>query len=230
MGVHEGHRDRLKERFSAYGLDNFNDVNVLELLLFYAIPRKDTNTLAHALLEEFGSLDAVFEASPQALEAVPGIGAHAATLLRLVPEIARRCAIARTRTISSFTSASETARWLIPRLADEKAEKLLLLCLNPQKQLLSCVELASGVVDSVSFNVRLVVETALRVRASSVILAHNHPSGNPHPSRDDERLTRKAREALQLVDILLDDHLIIGGQSYFSFADSGLLLYAQGGL
>ena len=230
MEMHDGHRGRLRERYIDYGLDNFNDLNVLELLLFYAIPRRDTNTLAHALLEEFGSLDAVFEASPQALEAVPGIGAHAATLLRLVPEIARRCAIAKTRSIRSFSCSADAARYLLPRLGHEKTEKALLLCLNPQKQLISCVELASGVVDSVSFNVRLVVETALRVRASSVILAHNHPSGNPHPSRDDERLTRKAREALQLVDILLDDHLIIGGHSYFSFADSGLLLYAQGGL
>ena len=229
MAVHDGHRSRLKERFTAYGLDNFNDLNVLELLLFYAIPRRDTNELAHALMDHFGSLDAVFEASVHELRAVPGIGDNAATLISLVPEIAKRCAVSRTRNLTSFSCASQTAQYLIPRLGMEKAEKALLLCLNPQKQLICCTELGSGVVDNVSLNVRLVVESALKARASSVILAHNHPSGNPSPSRDDELLTRRIREALQLVDITLDDHVIIGGQSYFSFADSGLLLYPMSG-
>lgn len=229
MAVHDGHRSRLKERFTAYGLDNFNDLNVLELLLFYAIPRRDTNELAHALLDHFGSLDAVFEASVHELRAVPGIGDNAAALISLVPEIAKRCAVSRTRNLTTFAGSSQTAQYLIPRLGLEKAEKALLLCLNPQKQLICCTELGSGVVDNVSLNVRLVVESALKARASSVILAHNHPSGNPSPSRDDELLTRRIREALQLVEITLDDHIIIGGQSYFSFADSGLLLYPMSG-
>lgn len=227
MGAHDGHRDRLRERYTDYGLDNFNDLNVLELLLFYAIPRRDTNLLAHALLDHFGSLDAVFSASLHELQAVPGIGANAATLISLVPQIAKRCAVSRTRDIRAFQNSSSAARYLIPRLGLETSEKALLLCLNPQKQLISCAELASGVVDSVNLNVRLVVETALKARASSVILAHNHPSGNPSPSRDDELLTRRIREALQLVDISLDDHLIIGGEQYFSFTDSGLLLYPR---
>lgn len=225
MAVHDGHRSRLRERFNSYGLDNFNDLNVLELLLFYAIPRRDTNELAHALLEHFGSLDAVFEASFHELRAVPGIGDNAATLITLVPEISKRCAVSRTRNLTSFTSSSQAAQYLLPRLGSEKAEKALLLCLNPQKQLICCTEVGSGVVDSVNLNVRLVVESALKARASSVILAHNHPSGNPVPSRDDELITRRIREALQLVEITLDDHIIIGGQSYFSFTDSGLLLY-----
>ncbi len=225
MAVHDGHRSRLRERFNSYGLDNFNDLNVLELLLFYAIPRRDTNELAHALLEHFDSLDAVFEASFHELRAVPGIGDNAATLISLVPEIAKRCAVSRTRNLTSFTSSSQAAQYLLPRLGSEKAEKALLLCLNPQKQLICCTEVGSGVVDSVNLNVRLVVESALKARASSVILAHNHPSGNPVPSRDDELITRRIREALQLVEITLDDHIIIGGQSYFSFTDSGLLLY-----
>ena len=225
MAVHDGHRSRLKERFTTYGLDNFNDLNVLELLLFYAIPRRDTNELAHALLDHFGSLDAVFEASLHELQAVPGIGENAATLISLVPEIAKRCAVSRTRDLSSFNGAAQASRYLIPRLGMEKEEKALLLCLNPQKQLICCTELGSGVVDNVSLNARQVVETALKARASSVILAHNHPSGNPMPSRDDELLTRRIRDALQLVEITLDDHIVIGGQSYFSFAESGLLMY-----
>ena len=225
MGVHDGHRERLKERFTSFGLDSFNDINALELLLFYAIPRRDTNELAHALLERFGSLDAVFEASQQELEAVPGIGPGAATLIRLVPELARRSAVSRTRDVTVFSNPSAVGRWLIPRLGTEKSEKALILNLNPQKQLISCVEIGSGVVDSVNLNVRQIVETALKARASSLILAHNHPSGNPAPSRDDELLTRRVRDALKLVDIELDDHMIVAGQAWFSFRESGLLLY-----
>ena len=229
MGVHDGHRDRLKERYNEYGLDNFNDLNVLELLLFYAIPRRDTNALAHALLDHFGSLDAIFEASHRQLQEVTGIGSHAATLLTLVPEISKRCAVSRTRDITVFNNADAVGRYLIPRLGPEKAEKALMLNLNPQKQLISCMELGAGVVDNVNLNIRLIVETALKARASSVVLAHNHPSGNPAPSRDDELITRRVRDALQLVEITLDDHVIIAGQAWFSFADSGLLLYPMSG-
>lgn len=229
MGVHDGHRERLKERYIAYGLDNFNDLNVLELLLFYAIPRRDTNALAHALLDHFGTLDAIFEASLQELQAVPGIGSHTAALITLVPEISKRCGVSQTRDITIFSNAAAVGRYLIPRLGTEKAEKALMLNLNPQKQLISCVELGTGVVDTVSLNIRLIVETALKARASSVVLAHNHPSGNPAPSRDDELITRRVRDALQLVDITLDDHVIIAGQAWFSFVDSGLLLYPMTG-
>lgn len=229
VSIHEGHRERLKERYTDYGLDNFNDLNVLELLLFYAIPRRDTNELAHALLDHFGSLDAVFDASLHELMQVPGVGRSAATLIRLVPDISRRYAISRVRDVTEFHNSRSTGRYLIPRMGREQSERALMLCLNPQKQLIACVELGKGVVDSVSLNVRLLVETALKYRASSVILAHNHPSGNPTPSRDDELLTRRVRDALQLVDIPLDDHVIIAGEQYFSFTDSGLLMYPTGG-
>lgn len=225
MGVHDGHRNRLKERFSEYGLDSFNEINILELLLFYTIPRRDTNELAHRLYERFGSLDAVFSATEQELEDVDGIGHNTALLIRLVPEINKRCAISRVRDVTCLDSVSAAGRYLVPRLGCEKDEKALMLCLNPKKELISCTELGKGVVDNVSINIRFIVETALKTRASFVILAHNHPSGNPAPSRDDELLTRRVRDALQLVDIHLDDHLIVAGQSYFSFMDSGLLLY-----
>ena len=228
MGIHEGHRERLRERYAEHGLDTFNDLNVLELLLFYAIPRRDTNELAHALLDRFGTLDAVFDASIQQLEEVPGIGHNAALLINLIPQLGRRYAISRTGLVEVFDSSRAAARYLIPRLGSEKDEQALLLCLNPQKQLISAVKLAKGVVNGVNLNTRQVVETALKYCASSVILAHNHPSGNFTPSREDEIITRKVRDALKLVDIILDDHLIIGGQNYFSFTDSGLLFFQTG--
>ena len=123
-------------------------------MLYYVQPRRDTNELAHALLEHFGSLDAVFEASFHELRAVPGIGDNAATLISLVPEIAKRCAVSRTRNLTCFTSSTQAAQYLLPRLGSEKAEKALLLCLNPQKQLICSTEVGSGVVDSVNLNVQ----------------------------------------------------------------------------
>lgn len=210
-------------RYRDHGLDNFNDVNVLELLLFYAIPRKDTNELAHALLDHFGSLDRIFEASVPELEEVPGIGENTALLITLVPQITRRYLMAKGNCICSITSSAEAGKYLVPRLMFEKEEKLLLLCLDAKKSVISCVSLGSGVINAVDVNVRKVVENAVRNRASSVILAHNHPSGVALPSREDERITREIASALKLVGIPLDDHIIVAGDDFVSFADSGLI-------
>ena len=114
---------------------------------------------------------------------------------------------------------------MLPRLQYEKNEQLLLLCLTPQKHLISQVVLSRGVVNSVTLNVRLLVEEALKNRASSVIIAHNHPTGNPRPSVEDEMMTRRVYDALKLVDITLEDHIVIGGELYFSFQEAGLLQY-----
>ena len=213
----------MKARYRDHGLDNFNDVNVLELLLFYAIPRKDTNELAHALLDHFGSLDRIFEASVPELEEVPGIGENTALLITLVPQITRRYLMAKGNCICSITSSAEAGKYLVPRLMFEKEEKLLLLCLDAKKSVISCVSLGSGVINAVDVNVRKVVENAVRNRASSVILAHNHPSGVALPSREDDRITREIASALKLVGIPLDDHIIVAGDDYVSFADSGLI-------
>ena len=213
----------MKARYRDHGLDNFNDVNVLELLLFYAIPRKDTNELAHALLDHFGSLDRIFEASVPELEEVPGIGENTALLITLVPQITRRYLMAKGNCICSITSSAEAGKYLVPRLMVEKEEKLLLLCLDAKKSVISCVSLGSGVINAVDVNVRKVVENAVRNRASSVILAHNHPSGVALPSREDERITREIASALKLVGIPLDDHIIVAGDDFVSFADSGLI-------
>ena len=213
----------MKVRYRDHGLDNFNDVNVLELLLFYAIPRKDTNELAHALLDHFGSLDRIFEASVPELEEVPGIGENTALLITLVPQITRRYLMAKGNCICSITSSAEAGKYLVPRLMFEKEEKLLLLCLDAKKSVISCVSLGSGVINAVDVNVRKVVENAVRNRASSVLLAHNHPSGVALPSREDERITREIASALKLVGIPLDDHIIVAGDDFVSFADSGLI-------
>ena len=223
LGIHDGHRNRMKARYRDHGLDNFDDINVLELLLFYSIPRKDTNELAHALLDHFGSLDRVFEASVPELQAVPGIGESSALLISLVPQITRRYLMTKGSCVSSITCSAEAGKYLVPRLMFEKEEKLMMLCLDAKKSVITCVNLGSGVVNAVDIKIRKVVENAVRNRASSVILAHNHPGGIALPSREDERITKEIAAALKLVGIPLDDHIIVAGEDYVSFADSGLL-------
>lgn len=222
MGVHDGHRERLKARFSEHGLDSFNDLNALELLLFYAIPRKDTNVIAHELLNRFGSLSAVFDASLQELTEVPGIGESAALLIKLVPQMVKKCELSRVGDIKMFRRSSEVARFLVPRFMGEKDEMALLLCLDARSALICCEVLNRGVVNAVDISTRRMVEIALKHKATAVVLAHNHPDGIAMPSREDELFTGKARAALELMGIGLMDHIIIAGERYFSMRDSGL--------
>lgn len=227
MGVHDGHRERMKTRYREHGLDNFNDINLLELLLYYAIPRKDTNELAHALMDHFGSLERIFEASIPELEAVPGIGENAAVLITLIPQTARRYMMSKVRDVSTITCSLEAGKYFVPRLMFEREEKALLLCLDSRKHVIVCVNLSSGVANGVDINVRKVVETAVRNRASSVILAHNHPDGVALPSKEDEYATKQIASALRAVGIPLDDHIIVAGEDFVSFSDCGMMsMYA----
>ena len=222
MGVHDGHRDRLKSRFAEHGLESFNDINALELLLFYAIPRKDTNVMAHELLDRFGGLSGVFDASLRELTEVPGIGENAALLIKLVPQMMKKCQLSRVNDIRVFRNASDLGRFLVPRFMDERDELALLLCLDSRRCLICCEILNRGVVNAVDITVRRMVEIALKNKAASLVLSHNHPEGVALPSREDESFTRKAGEALRLMGLELVDHIIIAGDRYFSMRESGL--------
>ena len=223
MGIHDGHRERLRERYKENGLKGFNDINALELLLFYALPRKDTNPLAHELLNWFGSLQAVFSASVEELKDVPGISDSSAILIKLVPDICKLARITETSRGKGITDSSLASGFLIPRFMFEESEKVIMLSLDSAKKVKACTDISSGVVNSVDLNIRLIVETALKNKASSVILAHNHPDGDTSPSREDRETTTRIRDSLKLVDIPLVDHIIVSGNDYFSFCDAGYL-------
>lgn len=223
MSVHDGHRDRLRERFLENGLDGFNDLNALELLLFYAIPRKDTNPIAHALLDKFGSLSAVLNASQQELTEVPGVGSSAAALIRLVPQMVKKSRVSKAKEIRFIRSASDAAAFLLPRFYGEQDELLLMLCLDSKHAVICCNEMGRGVVNAVDTSVRRVVETALKCKACSVIIAHNHPSGVALPSREDDFFTKQLYSSLRIIGIRLEDHLIFADEDYVSLADSGVM-------
>ncbi len=221
MGVHDGHRERLKSRFLEHGMDSFNDLNALELLLFYAIPRRDTNVIAHALLDRFGGLSGVFDASIPELTDVPGVGENAALLIKLVPQMVKKCELSKVSDMRTFHKSSQVAQFLIPRFLEEREELVLVLCLDTRNNLLCCEVLNRGVVNAVDISTRRLVEHALKHKASAVVLAHNHPDGVAMPSREDEIFTGKAQEALRLMGIRMMDHIIVAGKNYFSMRDSG---------
>lgn len=223
MGVHDGHRDRMKKKLLEQGLDVFDDHNVLELLLFYAMPRKDTNPLAHELLENFGSLEAVFEAPAEELSKLNGIGENAVTLLKLIPEVSRRYCIDKNRFDNILDSTNKAGEYLVARYMYERDEVVYVICLDSKCKLICCKQLFRGVANSAEISIRKIAELALAKNASRIIISHNHTSGIALPSIEDEATTKRLQTALNSMGITLTDHIIVAGDDFISMADSGLL-------
>lgn len=221
MAVHDGHRERLKERFRSEGLDGFTEVQVLELLLFYCVPRKDTNEIAHALLEKFGTLAQVLDANPGDLEKVPGMGSSSALFLKLLSAAGRRYQISRTESATILRTIEQCGAYLQPRFFGRKHEAVFLLCMDAKCKVLTCKQVGEGSVNSAGVPIRRIVETALSANATMVVLAHNHPSGLALPSADDIQTTKRLAVALDTVEITLIDHLVFSDDDYVSMAQSG---------
>lgn len=221
MSVHSGHRQRMRDRFLAEGLNNFTDIQVLELLLFYAIPRQDTNPIAHALLDRFGGLAQVMEAPIEELEKVPGVGHNAAVLLALAPAVGRYYMVERAKAGLALNTIDACRDYLQTFFIGRRMEVVYLLCLDAKCKVLSCREVGEGSVNSANVPIRRIVEMALMSNATSVILAHNHPSGIAYPSEEDINTTRRVAAALSTVDIALADHIIVADDDYVSLAQSG---------
>lgn len=221
--VHRGHRDRLKERFIQHGLDSFDDHNVLELLLFHSIPRRDTNPIAHDLIDRFGSLADVFDAPLDELMKVDGVGEASAMLLKLLPQISRRYLISRSSKDTTLSSTRAAGEYITPYFHGERDEVVYIFCLDTKLKVIGSRMIHRGNVNSAAVNTRKLAETALSFNAVNVILAHNHPSGVPMPSDEDKQTTNDIRRALEALDINLMDHVVVADKSYYSFADHGLL-------
>lgn len=220
--IHKGHRQRLKDRFAREGLDNFTDVQALELALFYVIPRRDTNPIAHALLDHFGSLDQVLDASVEELAKVPGVGESAAVFLHLITEMGRFYLVSRSIQNKVLPTLEDCANYLVPFFHGRRLETVFLLCLDAKCKVLCCKEVGEGSVNSAGISVRKIVETALGANASAVVLAHNHPSGVAIPSGEDIQTTKRIAMALQAVDVQLVDHIVVADADYVSMVQSGI--------
>ena len=221
MAMHDGHRQRLKDRFLLEGLDNFDALQALELLLFYAIPRVDTNPMAHRLLKRFGSLSQVLEAPVEELEKVEGIGRNAAVLLQLSMAVGRYYMVNRAQQNTVLSTTEKCAEFLIPYFHGRRNEVVYLLCLDAKCKLLCCREVGEGSVNSAAVSPRKVAEIALGANASSVVLAHNHPSGIAVPSAEDVQTTYRVANALNTVEIILADHVVVSDGDYTSMLQSG---------
>ena len=221
MSIHDGHRQRMKERFFHEGLDHFSQFEALELLLYYAIPRKDTNPIAHALIERFGSLEQVLDAPVEELEKVPGITRNVAVLMKLVTEMGRLYLIKRMKNIKVLRTIKECGEYLKPYFFGRVNETVYLLCLDAKCKVLACREVGEGSVNSANVPIRRIVEIALAVNATAVILAHNHPSGVAIPSEEDIATTRRVAAALSTVDVRLVDHIVVADEDFVSIAQSG---------
>lgn len=216
---HVGHRQRLKNRFLRNGEVAFENHELLELLLFYAIPQGDVNPLAHRLMEHFGSLSGVFDASVSDLMQVPGVGEHTGNL----HQIARRYHIDRSSTGNVLRDTMDYADWLRPYFFGARNEMAYLLCMNANGKVLGCDLLDEGDLTSCALLPRQVTAIALRYRASAVVLAHCHVVGSTQPSYADHETTLACRKMLDRLDIELLDHLIFCDGDYVSLAQTGEL-------
>ena len=223
MNIHAGHREKMRAKFLVGGLNAFADHEALELLLYYAIPRKDTNPIAHVLMERYGSLSAVLAAPVEDLQKVDGIGESAAILLKLVPQIQKKARLADAERETALASTAQIGAYLSEQFVGEKNEVIYQLCLDRKGKLLSCKRLGEGDMSSANLDIRRMIENAILTSASGVVLAHNHPSGIALPSSDDYIATDQAKAALATIGVALIDHMILADGDYVSLADSGYL-------
>ena len=227
--VHEKHRERLRKLYRTFGIDSFSDHEVLEMLLYFTIPRKDTNETAHNLINAFGCLSSVFEAKPHDLLTVDGIGQKSADHIAYIGSVIRAYENDKAKQFEITKERPaldnpETMKNIIKSyFSGMKNEVFYLVFLNTRKKVIYSEKFAEGTLDTVEIYTRNVVTSALRANAHSVILAHNHLSGNPAPSNADLSTTKAIQKALWTVDIYLVDHFVIGGDNITSMREQRLI-------
>ena len=220
---HTGHRRRLREKFLRCGADALHDYELVELLLTFAIPRRDVKPEAKALLKRFGSLQGLLDADPAEVSKVPGVGRASAALVRLVKEIHCRSLARSMKDSDALSSPQAVLNFARTALAGQGSECFLAIFLNAKNRVLDHRLVHEGTIDHAIVYPRRIIEQALAARAAGLILVHNHPSGDPTPSEEDRRLTRSIQDAARPLDIRVLDHIIVGRQGYCSFAEKNLL-------
>lgn len=208
MAIHTGHRQRVKAEFLIRGLEGWPDHRVLELLLFYAVPQGDVNELSHALVDRFGSLAGVLDASPDELKKVPGVGEHTAVLMKLIPALGGRYLEERSGPGQIINGLGEVAGALSPYFYGARNEMVYILCLDSKRKLLGVRKVSEGSIYASDINIRRIAEEAMGLRAAGLYLAHNHISNLAFPSAEDWQTTDTIRASLAAVGLDLIDHLI----------------------
>ena len=218
-----GHRKRLRERFERTGAEGLHDYECLELLLTYAVPRRDVKPLAKELLERFGSLSGVLDAHPRELEKVKEIGPRSSVLISLVKDLCGAYMGERMRTRDLLSSPGAVVDFARVKLGGLAHENFMVVFLNVKNEVITSEIVHEGTVDRAVIYPRKIMESALARGAAGLILVHNHPSGHPEPSAEDKIITRTITDAGRSMDIRVLDHVVVGKGGYFSFAEHDLI-------
>lgn len=218
---HSGHRQRLKARFLKTGkLTDFEEHNVLELLLFFAIPIHDTNVLAHQLIDTFGSFAGVLDAPFEELLKFKGISQHSATLMKLVPQLSQYYLENRAKDTTCLNSTQLAGEFVQRKFIGTTQESLLVVCMNNACDVLGYEFIAEGINNAVCINSRKIISLIVKYNASAIILAHNHPSGFAVPSQADIDATMDLMKSLETLNVHMVDHIIVARDGYISMAQS----------
>lgn len=218
--LHSGHRERLKARFNESGFEGFADHNILELLLFYTIPRKDTNELAHRLLDTFGSLSGVFDAPFDMLVKVKGVTANTAYLITMLPSLMKKYEDDKFCEKIVINSSEKAGELCIAKFIGVTKEQFYVILMDNNSAVKKVALISEGTQTSTNICVRKIVEEVIATNASSVILAHNHPNGVAAPSGDDIHSTQFIIDALSKIDVKVHDHIIVSGRDYIALGKS----------
>lgn len=221
---HQGHRGRVKKEYRDNGLDHFPDHKILEMLLFYSIPRADTNEIAHDLLNRFGSFSGVFDAPQELLMGTKGIGLESATFIKFISDVIRVYMEDYSQTHSTITSSEDAKEYMQHKFLGISVEQIYMACLAANGKVIFFDKIAEGSPESVGVRPVDVIRTALRSNAVRVVLAHNHPHGLPNPSTIDVHTTSRLGAELSRIGIELFDHIIVAPSGAFSMREAGMNL------
>ena len=222
--VHQGHRERVKQRFLKHNLDVFEEHQILELLLFYGLPRADTNPIAHELLDRFGTISGVCDAPIEELTRTKGITQNVAILLKLIPQLSRHYINTQTSDKERIYDTNSAMRIISPQFIGRKNEMVVLVLMDSKNRVLYCGVVTEGNVNTVPLYIRKIITLAATYNAAEAIIAHNHPSGNVKPSANDVKCCRTIVALQDMIGIKMNDFIIVGEDEYLSFKDEHIVL------
>ena len=226
--IHKGHRERVRTEFKRFGLEHFSDHMVLEMLLFYAIPQKDTNELGHRLMNRFGSLSSVFDAPLELLTEVEGITENSAALIKFTAAVIRRYMDDYSSQNNIIRNPEDAKQYMRYKFLCEQKECVYMACMGNNGKVIFCARVAEGSPEMVNIVPAEIVKTALRANAIKAVLAHNHPNGFCNPSSKDLRATSILWEELRRVDVELIDHIIVAQDGVYSMRENNMFPAAYG--
>lgn len=221
--IHKNHRARMRKKFIENGFDGFNDHEILEMLLFYSIPRCDTNELAHKVLNEYKTLSNVFEADVSELCKIDGIGENSAVLISMISHLARVYERSKCERDKVLYNTESIGKYVISLFKGKRNEEFALICLNSNRRVHWSGIISKGSIDQLDASPRILVSEVIKHNAKNVIFAHNHPNGSLTPSSSDKEATKKLVEVLKAIDVVTLDHIIVSDERYYSMAEMGFI-------